>query len=230
MTITKNKPIFRFGALLLTFAMLLALTPLGAMTARAAGETAPQLSEGAWTWTTPGVVATMEVASDATLAEDKAMEKSSQWSTDGATWSADDLTTAIVAAQRGDKLYIYTPLSGMGVTSNAILPNIKAAVAVDIDPSITAGGHYFMAYYAKNCTSLTKLGVPDTSKLETVGNNFMNAYAYACSSLTELDVPDTSGITAAGNLFMGSYARECSLLTTLDVPDTSKLETADDNF
>src|SRR5690606_32608630 len=50
-------------------------------------------------------------------------------------------------------------------------------------------GSSFMASYARGCSSLTSLAVPDTSSLESVGSNFMFYYAYDCSSLTELVLP-----------------------------------------
>jgi acyl-coenzyme A thioesterase PaaI-like protein len=91
-------------------------------------------------------------------------------------------------------------------------------------------GNFFMYYYARGCSSLTSLAVPDTSSLESVGDSFMYSYARDCSSLTSLDVPDTSSLSSAGNYFMYSYARDCSSLTSLDVPDTSSLESVGDSF
>jgi hypothetical protein len=91
-------------------------------------------------------------------------------------------------------------------------------------------GNFFMYYYARGCSSLTSLAVPDTSSLESVGDSFMYSYARDCSSLTSLDVPDTSSLSSAGNYFMYSYARDCSSLTSLAVPDTSSLESVGDSF
>jgi len=91
-------------------------------------------------------------------------------------------------------------------------------------------GNYFMYNYARGCSSLTSLSVPDTSGLTSVGNYFMYYYAYGCSSLTSLSVPDTSGLTSVGDSFMDTYASDCSSLTSLSVPDTSGLTSVGDYF
>jgi len=91
-------------------------------------------------------------------------------------------------------------------------------------------GFYFMAFYAYGCSKLTSLAVPDTSGLTSVGLCFMYVYAYGCSKLTSLDVPNTSGLTSVGTYFMASYARGCSSLTSLAVPDTSGLTSVGDYF
>jgi hypothetical protein len=87
-----------------------------------------------------------------------------------------------------------------------------------------------MYSYARGCSGLTSLSVPDTSGITSVGNYFTDSYAYGCSSLTSLSVPDTSGLTTVGNYFMSSYARSCSSLTSLSVPDTSRLTTVGSSF
>ena len=232
MRIMKKLTPSRFGALLLAFAMLLTLMPYSAITARAAGETAPKLDGGTWEWNEdyPGVVATIVVDREATLAEDKAMAKSSQWSTDGVNWSAEELTTATVGEVAGGtipggKIYIYTPLSGMSDSNTAVLPNIKADVTVEMDPSITEARDYFMYYYAYKCTALDSLGVPDTGNITTAGARFMTSYANGCTSLTSLSVPDTGKVESAGDLFMGYYASDCISLLSLDAPDTESITT-----
>jgi hypothetical protein len=91
-------------------------------------------------------------------------------------------------------------------------------------------GDYFMYWYARGCSSLTSLDVPDTSSLESVGGSFMYSYAYGCSKLTSLAVPDTSGLTSVGNYFMQYYANGCSSLTSLAVPDTSGLTSVGSYF
>ena len=174
------------------------------------------------------VIATITVASDASQVV-KAMVKSTQWreGTSG-TWLSTNCTLTA-----GNTYQFRTPLSGMSSDSTAILPNIKASVTVDWDTTatpISTLGNYFMYYYACNCTSLTSLGVPDTSGITSVGDSFMRAYAYNCSSLTSLSVPDTSGITSVGDSFMRAYAYGCSKLTSLSVPDTSGLTSVGNFF
>ena len=174
------------------------------------------------------IIATITTASDATSVT-KSMVKSTQWreGTSG-TWLSTDCTLT------AGKVYQFrTPLSGMSSGTTAILPNIKASVTVAWDTTatpITSVGASFMHYYARNCSSLTSLSVPDTSGLTSVGDNFMRYYAANCSSLTSLSVPDTSGLTTVGNYFMSSYARNCSSLTSLSVPDTSGLTTVGNYF
>ncbi len=174
------------------------------------------------------VIATITVASDASQVV-KAMVKSTTWreGTSG-TWLSTNCTL-----NAGNTYQFRTPLSGMSSSSTAILPNIKASVAVDWDTTatpISTVGDYFMYYYAQGCTNLTSLSVPDTSGLISVGNNFMGSYAYSCSSLTNLSVPDTSGLTSVEDYFMGSYAFGCSSLKSLSAPDTSGLTSVGNYF
>lgn len=162
------------------------------------------------------IIATIVVASDASSVT-KSMEKSTQWraGTSGAWLS----TSCTLSA--GNTYQFRTPLSGMSSSTTAILPNIKASVTVDWDTSgteITSVGDLFMYFYARDCSSLTSLSVPDTSGLTSVGNYFMYRYAYSCSSLTSLSIPDTSGLTYVGNYFMAFYARNCSSLLRLELP------------
>ena len=105
------------------------------------------------------------------------------------------------------------------------------SIAISQKSALTgAMGNYFMYYYARGCSSLTSLDVPDTSGLESVGTSFMRSYAYDCSKLTSLDVPDTSGLTSVGDYFMYAYAYGCSKLTSLAVPDTSGLTSVGSAF
>jgi len=174
------------------------------------------------------IIATITTASDASQVV-KAMVKSTEWreGTSG-TWLTTDCTLT------AGKVYQFrTPLSGMDTGTTAILPNIKASVVVDWDATataITTVDNYFMYSYARSCSSLTSLSVPDISGLTTVGDYFMYNYAYACSSLTSLSVPDTSGLTTVGDYFMYNYAYACSSLTSLSVPDISGLTTVGDYF
>jgi len=174
------------------------------------------------------IIATIVVASNATSVT-KAMVKSTQWraGTSG-TWLSTDCTLTA-----GNTYQFRTPLSGMSSSYTAVLPNIKASVTVAWDTSATAistVGDYFMYAYAMTCSSLTSLGVPDTSGLTSAGIYFMRNCAYNCSSLTSLGVPDTSGITSVGDDFMASYAYGCSSLTSLGVPDISGITSAGDFF
>jgi hypothetical protein len=174
------------------------------------------------------VIATITVASDASQVV-KAMVKSTQWreGTSG-TWLSTDCTLNASTTYQ-----FRTPLSGMNYTATAILPNIKASVAVDWDTTatpISAVGNYFMYCYAYGCSNLTSLSVPDTSGLTSVGDNFMAYYALNCSSLTSLSVPDTSGLTSVGDNFMAFYAFGCSSLTSLSVPDTLGLTSVGNSF
>ena len=167
------------------------------------------------------IIATITTASDAVQVT-KSMVKSTTWreGTSGA-WLTTDCTL-----EAGKVYQFRTPLSGMSSSATAVLPNIKASVVVDWDTTatpITSVGDYFMSNYARGCSSLTTLSVPDTSGLTSVGDYFMYYYAYGCTSLTSLSVPDTSGLTSVGNYFMASYANGCTSLTSLSVPDTSGL-------
>ncbi len=174
------------------------------------------------------IIATITTASDATSVT-KAMVKSTQWreGTSG-TWLSTDCTL------KAGKVYQFrTPLSGMSSDTTAILPNIKASVTVAWDTTatpITSVGTYFMASYARGCTALTSLSVPDTSGLTSVGANFMRSYADGCTSLTSLSVPDTSGLTSVSDYFMSYYANGCTSLTSLSVPDTSGLKSVGTYF
>ncbi len=174
------------------------------------------------------IIATIVVAGDATSVT-KTMVKSTQWraGTSG-DWASTDCTLTA-----GNTYQFRTPLSGMSSDYTAILPDIKASVAVDWDTTatpISTLGDYFMFSYADSCTNLTSLSVPDTSGLTSVGDYFMNYYAYGCTNLTSLSVPDTSGLTSVGDYFMYSYAYDCSNLTSLSVPDTSELTSVGDYF
>jgi len=174
------------------------------------------------------VIATIVVASDATSVT-KSMVKSTTWreGTSG-EWKSTSCTL-----EAGKTYQFRTPNSGSGSGTTAVLPNIKASVTVGWDTSgstITTVGDYFLYSYARSCTSLTSLSVPDTSGLTTVGDYFMSYYAYGCTGLTSLSVPDTSGLTTVGDYFMYSYARGCSGLTSLSVPDTSRLTTVGNYF
>ena len=91
-------------------------------------------------------------------------------------------------------------------------------------------GNNFMTAYARDCSSLTSLSVPDTSSVTSVGDDFMRFYSMDCSSLTSLSIPDTSSITSVGDFFMGLYANDCSSLTSLSVPDTSSVTSVGDDF
>ena len=199
------------------------------------------------------VVATMTVAPGAVLAGPKEMEHESIWFAPGLddiseslniemlvekaingelTVSKDPITPEdieIIREASNNKLYIVTPVSGFEGGEIAVLPNIKADVVVDMDPSITNAGNWFMLFYANGCDNLKSLGVPDTSGLTEVGNSFMFGYAQ-CTSLKSLGVPDISGLTEVGNYFMGQYAYYCTSLTTLDVPDASRLAEVGDGF
>ncbi len=174
------------------------------------------------------IIATITTASDATQVT-KTMVKSTTWreGTSG-TWLSTDCTL------KAGKVYQFrTPLSGMSSSTTAVLPNIKASVTVGWDTTatpITSVGDYFMASYARSCTALTSLSVPDTSGLTTVGSYFMAYYARGCTALTSLSVPDTSGLTTVGSYFMAYYAYGCSSLTSLSVPDTSGLTSVGTNF
>jgi hypothetical protein len=165
------------------------------------------------------IIATITTASDATQVT-KTMVKSTTWreGTSG-TWLTTNCTL-----EAGKVYQFRTPLSGMGSSATAVLPNIKASVVVGWDTTATAistVGDYFMQYYAYGCTALTSLSVPDTSGLTSVGASFMRAYAQNCSSLTSLSVPDTSGLTSVGNYFMSYYARSCTALTSLILPSAT---------
>ena len=172
------------------------------------------------------IIATITVAGDASSVT-KTMVKSTEWraGTSG-DWNATDCTLT------ASNVYQFrTPLSGMSSSTTAILPNIKASVIVDWDTTataITSVGDYFMHYYARDCTSLTSLSVPDTSGLTTVGTYFMAYYATNCSLLTSLSVPDTSGLTTVGNYFMRNYAYNCTSLTSLLLPSTTGWFTSND--
>jgi hypothetical protein len=170
-----------------------------------------------------GVIATVRVASDATpLVTPKAMTKGSMWSVDGVNWLSIALSPVADTTY-----YIFTPLSGMGSSNTAILPNVKADVTVRIDPNISTVGNYFLYSYAYNCSSFTSLGAPDTSNISTIGSFFLKNYAYGCINLTSLEVPNTSQITTLAADFLYSYAQGCTKLTSLGAPDTSNITTSD---
>jgi hypothetical protein len=177
---------------------------------------------------TNAIIATITVAPNATTVT-KAMVNSTQWrvGTSGA-WNSGNCTLT------SDNVYQFrTPLSGMTSGTVATLPNIKADVVINWDETediIMSVGDYFMRYYARECSNLTSLGVPDTSGIKSVGDLFMYNYAYRCASLASLKAPDTSGITSVGSDFMRSYANGCTSLTLLGVPDTSGIKSVGDLF
>jgi len=144
------------------------------------------------------VIATIVVASDATSVT-KTMVKSTTWreGTSG-EWKSTSCTL-----EAGKTYQFRTPNSGSGSGITAVLPNIKASVTVGWDTSgstITTVGDYFLYSYARSCSSLTSLSVPDTSGLTTVGNNFMSYYAGDCTSLTSLILPDSTGWFGSNNV------------------------------
>lgn len=144
------------------------------------------------------IIATITVASDATSVT-KTMVKSTTWreGTSG-TWLSTNCTLTA-----GNTYQFRTPLSGMSSSTTAVLPNIKASVAVDWDTTaipISTLGNYFMRAYANGCSSLTSLSVPDTSGFTSVGNDFMYTYARNCSSLTSLILPDSTGWFGSNNV------------------------------
>ncbi len=165
------------------------------------------------------IIATITTASDASQVV-KAMVKSTEWR----AGTSGDWNTTSCTLTASNVYQFRTPLSGMSSGTTAILPNIKASVVVDWDATataITTVGNYFMGNYARNCTSLTSLSVPDTSGLTTVSSGFMRNYASGCTSLTSLSVPDTSGLTTVSTYFMAYYANGCSALTSLLLPSTT---------
>ena len=144
------------------------------------------------------VIATIVVASDATSVT-KAMVKSTTWreGTSG-EWSSTSCTL-----EAGKTYQFRTPNSGSGSGTTAVLPNIKASVAVGWDTSgntITSVGTYFLSYYAYGCNKLTSLSVPDTSGLTTVGDYFMSYYAGDCTGLTSLILKGDTGWFSSHNI------------------------------
>ena len=107
-------------------------------------------------------------------------------------------------------------LTGISISQKAVLNGVI--------------GDNFMREYARDCSSLISLDIPDTSSLTSVGFNFMGEYARNCSSLISLDVPNTSSLTSVGSTFMVFYANGCSNLTSLGIPDTSSVTTVGSNF
>jgi len=91
-------------------------------------------------------------------------------------------------------------------------------------------GAYFMYSFARDCSSLISLDVPDTSSVTSVVTRFMGFYAQYCTSLTTLDVPDTSAITICNDDFMRRYANGCTSLTSLAIPDLASLSSAGGAF
>jgi hypothetical protein len=227
-TETMSTPTTPTKALRLLTALLLSLVAAAAITLAAPTQASADEPASGWNvgYTAPGsgVVATIVVADDATTVT-KAMVKSSQWSTDGESWSTESLV-----AEPGNTYYLFTPLSGMGSSSTAVLPNIKADVTVDVDPAITDAGNFFMYCYAGECTLLTSLGAPEVSGLTTAGYMFFAFYAGADTALTSLGVPDTSNMTTVGTQFLAYYASGCTSLTSLDVPNTSNITSTEDQF
>jgi hypothetical protein len=138
-----------------------------------------------------------------------------------------------------------TNLTGIDISQKAILSGAignyfmyyyarGCSTLTSLDVPDTSGiksvGNYFMRFYAGDCKVLTSLSIPDTSNITTVGNNFMSLYAYYCTGLTSLSVPDTSSITTVGYDFMSNYAYSCTSLTSLGIPDTSSITTVGSDF
>ena len=46
-----------------------------------------------------------------------------------------------------------------------------------------------MGAYAFRCSSLTKLGIPDTAKMRFSGEQYLDDYAGGCDALSELILP-----------------------------------------
>ena len=63
-----------------------------------------------------------------------------------------------------------------------------------------------------------------------VGDNFMGEYARGCSSITTLAIPDTSGLTSVGGWFMAAYALNCNSLTQLNLPKAGWFKTNNVNW
>jgi len=91
-------------------------------------------------------------------------------------------------------------------------------------------GNVFIYNYARNCSALTSLDVPDISNVTSVGDSFIIRYAQDCSSLTSLSVSNMSSITSIGDFFMFNYAINCSSLTSLQVPNTSSVSSVGSPF
>ncbi len=91
-------------------------------------------------------------------------------------------------------------------------------------------GNNFMASYARDCTALKTLSVPEFPLLESVGNNFMTYYAYGCTALETLSVPEFPLLESVGDIFMDSYARDCTALETLILPKPGYLHNSSTNL
>jgi len=119
--------------------------------------------------------------------------------------------------------HVTQSFSGQASNLIEIAISQKAAVSGNL-------GEYFLAYYARECSSLTSLDIPDVLLATSVGSNFMAVYARDCSSLTALLVPDTSNITTVGSGFMFGYADTCTSLTSLSIPKTANLTSVGSSF
>ncbi|WP_461247473.1 LPXTG cell wall anchor domain-containing protein [Treponema sp. R6D11] len=221
-------------SVLLCIALFVSILPAGLVLpkAKAAVEyialnPAPGTPGGTLEWnngfTAPGsgVVARMRVRDDAETVE-KTLNRDSRYSRDGVNWSEKN---DVIVIEPNEVVFIYTPKGGF--TSNSglvvVLPNVKADVDVSCTPNQKDFGAYFLVSYARDCSSLMSLGVPDTSSFSHSGQSFMHTYAYGCSGLTSLGVPNTSNMSYVESDFMTYYAFGCSSLVRLDVPDLSNI-------
>lgn len=109
--------------------------------------------------------------------------------------------------------------------------NNPTTISMSQKSPITGGiGTGFFYKYARKCSNLISLDVPNTTGATYTGSNFMGYYANECSSLTSLDVPDTSSMTSCLSYFMYLYASNSPSIETLEVPDTSNMVTVGNNF
>lgn len=109
--------------------------------------------------------------------------------------------------------------------------NNPTTISMSQKSPITGGiGTNFFYKYARKCSNLISLDVPNTTGATYTESNFMGYYANECSSLTSLDVPDTSSMTSCLNNFMYVYASNSPSIETLEVPDTSNMVTVGNNF
>jgi len=188
-----------------------------------------------------GVVATMAVRADAPAFDGQWMDfwsRPSEWRNplinDG-EWQSGGLQSYHFDIIRADTdpanriIHIFTPMTSWGphpggvCNMSAILPNIRADVTIDMCPSITDAGDWFMAAYAQRASQLTSIVAPDTSNLTSVGDTFMIQFAMDAYSLTTLGAPDISNVTNVGDFFMSGFALRTTSLTSLCMPDTSSL-------
>ncbi|WP_461246114.1 MBG domain-containing protein, partial [Treponema sp. R6D11] len=196
-----------------------------------------------------GVVATMHIADDAVYEGINGLSarKDVLYSTDplGAgqlfNWGR---TMPDIEDIRGGELYVYTPINTQA--TGIALPNIKADVELEIDPSVTTIKGAFLADYAKGCYNLTSLGVPDLSNVTSIERltnadddsrdyddwdydlgsiRFMNNFADGCFNIKSLGLPDLSNISNinfgySSSQFMFRYANHCYNLETLKASGT----------